>query len=286
MSLLLRLISLLPFFAGPLLIRPPYLAGSEVLNTYIKLYFAFVSTFAFFSLAKFFLEKYSKLNSSDQPRHSGRLWITLVVAVSFSILTLVSLATFRDKFEQLGFFLLLMAISATTFGQMLYYRRLVFAALLAWGAYAFLVCLIGFYVEAGAIHWQSVLFSLSLASMIGAVWTAMELSNRPLLTIPAPSKKQKMRVATERTSTSKLRLLHAIFLVSTPLYIGLLFYSGQLSKPFLAVFIIIPLSARLLPREGFDSDDETLPRYFLAQTTGTCILFVGIIAALRFLSPS
>jgi hypothetical protein len=183
-NILLRLISLLPFITGPLLIHPPTQVSTEVFNIYVKLYFAFMSTFAFFSLAKFFLEKYSKLNSSDQPKRPGQLWITLIVAVGFSVLTLLSLTTFRDKFEELGFVLLLLAVSATTFGQMLYYRRLVLAALIAWLAYAFLVCLLGFYVEASTIHWQSVFLSLSIASIICSVWTAMELSGRPLLTIP------------------------------------------------------------------------------------------------------
>jgi hypothetical protein len=254
------------------------------MNGYLKLYLAFVSTFAFFSLAKFFLEKYSRLNSGEQSKRKGKLWLMFVVAISFSLFTLLSLAMFREKFDQLGFALLLIAISATTFAQMCYYRKLVFAALIFWLIYAFAVCQLSFYIQAGTVRWQSVFFSLSLTSLVGAVWTAMELSNRPLLSIPAPAKKRNPNTAAKSTPISKLRLLHAILIVSAPLYIGFLFYTGQLSKQFLSVFIILPLCARLLPREGFASDGEKLPSYFLAQTTGTCILFVGIIAALKIFS--
>ena len=268
------LVAISPYFAAIILLPLP--SGAHGLHGFLLANLTFLATFLLFELALRAVATFGKRpRATNRTEKIQNLGFFLITATT-TILALGMLSLYNERFPGPAFYALLGLWPLRSLCQLLADRNKDILVLVGHLVYSVGVAYLGFYVQIGVFQWQALIIALAVGFVAA--------SDRLALTIYSYTNAAKSNPSLLSKSYLLLARLYPVCINLGPVLIGLLTVWDELSKGYLACFIVVPLS--LLPTQALRALERGIPLKagILWMTSGVALVFMGILWAVRLLN--
>jgi len=290
--LLSTLVIASPLLAGPIVLwTKEEVVIFHLLDNYTRFFALFLSWALFRKIAIQYLISRGKTVNSESSLDSKitkqKTYRIFLFAVSL-LLVLLFLQLFRSKSADYLFFLTLIALSLAALAESFQHRKLFLKSLICFCLYYATLSYLSIILTVGIWVWQPILFGLAISANVTLLWASKMIANWTIEKEAAAAKKS-VNGKKRKGKAKTVELLSAPFtfdffsklypslLMLAPFFVGLLCYARALSTYYLAIFIILPLTTKVVSNIKKATDYEELPSSLHQTTIKLCSLYVVLL---------